>query len=82
MNYTEDRRLARYCSRAAATVEGTAPAYVGLQAFIEPLDADAILAQIADAQDAGARGVCLFSYDTIHLHCPELFDRLENRDEH
>jgi len=76
MNYTDDRRLARYISRAAATVEGPAPAYVGLQAFIKPLDADAILAQIADAQDAGATGLCLFSYDTIRVNCPELLDKL------
>ncbi len=76
MNYTDDRRLARYNSRAAATVAGKAPAYVGLQAFIEPLDADAILAQIADALDAGAQGLCLFSYDAIRLNCPALFDKL------
>ena len=76
MNYTDDRRLARYLSRAAATVQGKAPAYVGLQAFIEPLNVDAILQQIADARAAGAQGVCLFSYDTIRLQCPKLCDRL------
>jgi uncharacterized lipoprotein YddW (UPF0748 family) len=76
MNYTDDRRLARYLSRAAATVEGKAPAYVGLQAFIEPVDANAVLTQLDDAWAAGARGVCLFSYDTIRLSCPDLFDKL------
>ncbi len=79
MNYTDDRRLARYNSRVAAAVAGKAPAYVGLQAFIEPLDSDAVLAQIADALDAGAQGLCLFSYDTIRLKCPELFDKLRDK---
>ena len=76
MNYTDDRRLARYNSRAASALAGKAPAYVGLQVFIEPLNAAAILEQIADALDAGARGLCLFSYDTIRLKCPALFDKL------
>jgi uncharacterized lipoprotein YddW (UPF0748 family) len=76
MNYTTDRRLARYSSRAAATVAGKAPAYVGLEAFIEPVEADAVLAQIADALEAGAAGLCLFSYDTIRVQCPALFDKL------
>ncbi|MBN1918297.1 MAG: family 10 glycosylhydrolase [Verrucomicrobia bacterium] len=76
MNYTDDRRLARYLSRGAATVAGKAPAYVGLHAFISPVDADAVLAQLRDALDAGTRGICLFSYDTIRLQCPELFGKL------
>jgi uncharacterized lipoprotein YddW (UPF0748 family) len=76
MNYTDDRRLARYLSRAAASVEGRTPAYVGLEAFIEPVNADAVLAQLDDAWAAGAKGVCLFSYDTIRLQCPGLFDAL------
>jgi uncharacterized lipoprotein YddW (UPF0748 family) len=76
MNYSSDRRLARYNSRTAATVAGKAPAYVGLQAFIEPVEADAVLEQIGDALDAGAQGLCLFSYDAIRLQCPALFDKL------
>ena len=73
MNYTDDRRLARYSSRVAAAVEGKAPAYVGLEAFIEPVKASDVLAQLDDAWAAGAHGVCLFSYDTIRVSCPELF---------
>jgi len=81
MNYSNDRRLARYLSRATATVAGKAPVYVGLQAFIEPVEADAVLSQIADALGAGAQGLCLFSYDTMRLDCPELFDRLQRQGE-
>ena len=79
MNYSDDRRLVRYHSHEAATVAGKASAYVGLQAFIEPVKADAVLEQIADALEAGAKGLCLFSYDTIRLDCPALFDRLAQR---
>jgi hypothetical protein len=31
---------------------------------------------VADALDAGAKGLCLFSYDAIRLKCPTLFDKL------
>ncbi len=42
----------------------------------EPVEAGAVLAQISDALDAGAQGLCLFSYDTVRLKCPELFEAL------
>lgn len=76
MNYTKDNTFAHYISRASINFADAARVYIGLQAYMVPFTEEQVLEQINDCRQLGAKGVVLFSYDSILLHKPELFQRL------
>lgn len=76
MNYTKDRRLARYLSRTVAMASHKSNGYVGLQAYMKPVIVSEVIEQIEDARRAGARGIVIFSYDAILKNAPELFNEI------
>lgn len=65
MNYNRDTHLARYLSRQAVTFRGRSKLFVGLGAYALLDQPDLLARQIRDAQEQGADGVVLFSYDNM-----------------
>ncbi len=76
MNYTKDRRLARYLSTTVIHASDTRDGYVGLQAYMRPVVPAEIAAQIVDCRKAGGRGIVIFSYDSLLKGRPGFFDIL------
>jgi uncharacterized lipoprotein YddW (UPF0748 family) len=77
MNYTRDRTFACYISRSSVNFIEQPPAYIGLQAYMGGTTTEEILSQINDCISLGARGIVLFSYDSILLSRPDLFNSLK-----
>ena len=77
MNYTRDRTFAYYISRTSVNFSAEPPAYIGLQAYMGGTTNEEILAQIDDCIALGARGIVLFSYDSILRSRPGLFNSLK-----
>lgn len=65
MNYTTDRRFARYISRVAVGSKANSKAYIGLAGYLLTAQPDNLAAQIDDALELGADGIIIFSYDAI-----------------
>ena len=65
MNYNRDRHLARYLSRQAVAFRGHSKIFIGLGAYVFLDQPDLLAQQIRDAQEQGADGVVLFSYDNM-----------------
>ena len=78
MNYTKDRRFARYVSRSAIYASDKKNGYVGFQAYMGPVVPAEIVAQMLDARRAGAKGLVLFSYDCILDKKPDIFTILKS----
>ena len=78
MNYTKDRRFARYLSRTAIYATEKRNGYVGIQAYMAPVVSKDVVAQMIDSRNAGGRGIVLFSYDSIMKYRPKLFDALKS----
>ena len=76
MNYTKDRRLARYLSRTVIHASDTRCGYVGLQAYMHPVVPAEVVDQIVDCRKAGGRGIVIFSYDSLLKEQPGFFDIL------
>jgi len=77
MNYTRDSTFAHYISRGSINYSADPPVYIGLQAYMAPISIEAVLDQVRDCINLGAKGIVLFSYDSILLHKPELFKALK-----
>ncbi len=65
MNYTTDRRFARYISREAIASKSNSQAYIGIGSYMLTDQPDNMAGQIDDALQLGADGIILFSYDAI-----------------
>ncbi len=65
MNYTTDRRFARYLSREAIASKANSKAYIGFGAYMLTDQPENMAAQIDDALQLGADGIVIFSYDAI-----------------
>lgn len=76
MNYTKDRRFARYLSRTAARATDKSNGYVGIQAYMPPVVSSEVIAQLEDARKTGAKGLVIFSYDSVLKFAPSLFNDL------
>jgi len=76
MNYTRDRRFARYSSRTAVYASEKHNAYIGLQAYMSPVVSAEVAAQIIDCRKIGGRGIVIFSYDSVLKEQPDLFNIL------
>jgi len=75
MNYGVDPRLARYLTWSALAARGERQVYVGLGEYLLKDQPEVLLRQIADARQAGADGIVLFSYDSM-VSTPEIFSKL------
>lgn len=65
MNYTDDRRLARYLSQTAVNTKTKGDAYIGLGAYKMTDGPNNLYNQIKDCQSLRAKGIVLFSYDAM-----------------
>lgn len=65
MNYSIDRRFARYLSREAIASRESNQTYVGLGAYLLTDKPEVLSGQIDDAVQLGANGIVIFSYDAI-----------------
>jgi uncharacterized lipoprotein YddW (UPF0748 family) len=65
MNYGADPRLARYLTWSAVSARGSRQVYIGLGEYLLKDQPEILLKQMADARQAGADGIVLFSYDSM-----------------
>lgn len=65
MNYSVDRKIARYLSQTAISLPYTGCAYIGLGAYLMTKTPFGLYEEIKDCQELNAKGIVLFSYDAL-----------------